>query len=309
MLLTSDRPSPGKPYGEHDGKNSAQIQYRADTLAALVAHVLSPEGKAKPPFDPESMTAQPSEQWDLKLGWQGTLDMARQGWPAGRRAVAAALATIPGDFHIAPPQLSDIAGGVLDAAAHVAGAPDCFDIDDDEAAGRARVVRLLVPLSASASVPAKHLLNRGAAIASIIDALEAARISCEVEAMSCHESRSSHDQVCIRHTVKRAGDPLNLDALATSICHPATFRRLHFAALESIGDLVPGFMQGFKPADICGGYGSPGSYKAMDLEEPGTYLVPAYNEGNHDTAEHSRQSVAEGMQKLGFNVSFEPATP
>jgi len=280
------------------------IQYRARDLSALVAHCTSDAGAPKPPFNPDSRDTDAGAEWDLKAGWDGALDMARAGWQDGRAQIRAAMAEIPGDMIISPPQLADIAGGVLDCAAHVAGDPACFDIDDDEAAGRARVARLIVPLSASCGVPASHLMSRGAAIASVIDALEAGGISCEIEAMSVHESHGTHEQVCIRHTVKLAGEPLNLDALATSICHPATFRRLHFAALEGIGDAQPWGQDAWKPANIHGGYGMPHRYRAEDLEPPATYLLPDYTTGDYSTPEKARRSIAKGMRALGFNVSF-----
>lgn len=307
MLTWSERPDPAKDSGEWGRKNAALIQYRAESLDAMIAHVLSPEGDCKRPFSRQSRNNEASQQWDLNAGWDGTLEACRAGWPKGRKAIAAALATLPGDLVISPPQLADIAGGVLDCAAHVAGAPDCFDVDDDDAPGRARIVRLLVPTAASCGVPAIRFLNRGAAIASVVDGLEAGGLQCEVEAI-CTSEGNAYDQVCIRHMIKRAGDPLNLSDLALSLAHPGVFRRIDFAALESIGDFNPGFRCGFKPASINQSYGTPENYRCLDLEPAGTVYLPRMQDSDGctwDKPDTARDEIAKAMQKLGFTVAFE----
>lgn len=282
------------------------MQLRADSIDQLADFLESDAGAPKGAFadDPSSRTNPKSETWDLDAGWEGALEIARNGWREGARNVRAALATIAGDLILAPPQLADVAGGVLDCAAHVAGAPDCFDVDDDEAGGRARVIRLLVPLSASGSVPASHLLNRGAAIASVIDALEAGGVSVELEIIVT--AGDGKHQAASRHFVKRAGDHLNLDALATSIVHPATFRRLHFATLEAMGDQTPG---GWNMSNrLRHSYGTPAPYAGADLEPPGTYTLPNYDQGDHSTPAKSRATIAGQLQAMGFSVAFEPET-
>lgn len=312
MLTWSNRPDPDRESGAWERRNAALIQYRAESLADMIAHVTSPEGQPKRPFGAESRDNEAKPSWDLGVGWKGALALSSQGWRDGRRAIAEAMATLPGDLVISPPQLADVAGGVLDCAAHVAGAPDCFDVDDDDAPGRARVIRLLVHTAASCGVPAQHFMNRGAAIASVIDALEAGGISCEIEAL-CTGEGNNYDQVTIRHIVKRAGDPLNLEAVAISLAHPGIFRRIDFAALESIGDFDPGFTggaKGWKPASIAHGYGTPETYRCHDAEIPGTVIIPRLQASgqDHSSPAKARESIAEAMRALGFNVSFEPAT-
>lgn len=282
------------------------MQLRAESIEQLADYLESDTGSPKGKFkdNPSSRTNEPSERWDLGTGWDGAVEIARNGWREGARKVRAALATIEGDMILTPPQVADVAGGVLDVAAHVAGSPDCFDVDDDEAVGKSRVVRLLVPLSASGMVAAQHLLNRGAAIASVVDALEAGGVSVELEVIVT--AGDGKHQATGRHFVKRAGEPLNLDAIATSIVHPATFRRLHFASLEALGNETPG---GWKMSErLVHNYGNPAPYSGADLEPPGTFLLPNYDQGDHSTPEKSRETIAGQLQAMGFSVAFEPET-
>jgi hypothetical protein len=219
-----------------------------------------------------------------------------------------ALASLAGDFVLSPPPDYDVAGGVLCTPSYIAGDPTHFECDAEETdGGKSKIIRLVVPLSASCGVNATALCNRGAAIASVIDALEAGGHSVEVETHSVHED--THDgetqQTLIRHIVKEAGSALSLDRLAVSLAHPATFRRIHFAGVESIGDLTDPVEVG----ELRHGYGSPRTDKRQDLNPAGTFELPTLSKALHGeesfkTPQEARKEIARQLSDLGFTVCF-----
>ena len=293
---------------------SPSIQVRADSLGDLVRFLQSEAGKAKGAFErnPSSRKciSNPREarDWDLGAGWQGAIDLAEKGWADGRKKMSSALASLAGEFVLSPPPESDVAGGVLCCPSFIAGDPCHFDADADTPdGGKSKIVRLIVPLSASANVSASALCNRGAAIASVIDALESAGHSVEVETHSVHQDlyQGERQQTVIRHIVKQAGAQLSLDRLAVSIAHPATFRRLHFAGVESIGGLT----DPVQVDELRSGYGSPRPDRRQDLNPPGSFELPIINEAEggesaFETPESARVEIARQLSALGFTVSF-----
>jgi len=297
-----------------DGTDRAVI-LRADSLAALARYLESEPGQARGAFkrDGEASTGsrkkkegKEAKEWDLGACWEGALNFARHGWTEGRRGLKTAAASLAGEFHPRPPQGFDVAGDWLDIPSAVAGDPESWGIDE-EATGRARIITLALPLSASWTVSAQTLQNRGAAIAAIIDGLESEGIRCEIDAYSIHETHSDCDQAIVMHRVKEAGAHLSLDRLAASIIHPATFRRLHFAALENLGDET---CDTFNPNRLTSGYGMAREMRPAFREilgQPGTYHLPMPGEGDWKDAAAAAKTIREQMGALGFNFNPEPS--
>jgi len=289
---------------------------RAESLGALARYLESEKGKARGAFErlEEAKTgsrktfscAKDAKEWDLGAGWDGAIDFARQGWPEGRRGLRAAAASLAGEFHPRPPQGFDVAGDWLDIPSAIAGDPESWGVDE-EVTGRARIITLALPLSASWNVSATTLRNRGAAIAAIIDGLESEGIRCEIDAYSIHESRSDCNQAIIMHRVKEAGAHLSLDRLAASLIHPATFRRLHFAGLENLGGET---CENFNPDCLTSGYGMAREMRPAFreiLDQPGTYHLPMPGQGDWSDPKVAAATMREQMTALGFNFTPEPS--
>lgn len=293
VVLHTDSAPDGKPV----------LTLEAESLAALVTYLHSPEGKGKGVFANEgncsSRTNAATKDWDLSAGWDGAVKFATEGWLDGREKVERVLSRLATSNGNAPVCEDDVAGGVLDVASFVAGDPCHYDCDPEDVCGQTKVVRILVPLSASCGVSAGTLLNRGAAIASVVDSLEARGVQAEVIAYSVH--REKHGQVCIRHTVKNPGEHLTPERLAASICHPATFRRVNFAGVEALGGRKIGQ---FNTDTQVGGYGYPDDLATIGLEPAGTVVFPAVWQGNWSTPESARQTVSKAFESAGLQVDY-----
>lgn len=294
--------------------NQAALLLRADSLGALARYLQTPAGQPKGIYKEHAdggsrKTADKAKEWDLGAGWEGALAYAEQGWPEGRRGLRAAAATLAGEFHPRPPQAWDVAGDWLDIPSAIAGDPEQWAYDE-EATGRARIITLAVPLTAPWHVEAETLRNRGAALVSIIDGLEAQGIRCEIEAYSAHEHPANYNQAVIMHRVKEAGAHLSLDRLAASLIHPATFRRLHFAGLENLGDeTVPsadGTGTRFAASSLVSGYGSAKELHEdlrLYLDQPGTFHLPLAQSGDFSTPAAAAATIREQMSALGFTFT------
>lgn len=293
VLLHTDECPKGKPV----------LTLSADSLDALVSYLHSTEGEGKgifaSPDQRHSRTNKAKRDWDLSAGWDGAVKFATEGWQEGRNKLEKVLARLSSTSGFAPAPEDDVAGGVLDVPSFVAGDPCHYECDPEDTFGQTRVIRLLVPLSASCGVHANTLLNRGVALASAIDTLESRGLQTEVIAYSVH--CAGRGQVCIRHTVKNAGEHLTPERLAASVCHPATFRRINFAGVEALGGRVVGE---FKTDSLVGGYGYPTHLNTLDLEEAGTVLFPAVWNGDWSTPEAARKSVSKAFESAGYTLEF-----
>lgn len=295
------------------------IELAADSLGDLARFVSSPDGQPAGGFSsrPASRKNAAEKDWDLGWGWDATLERGLSGWAEGWQLIRAARASMPGDFHPCPPPDFDIAGGVLCIPSFLSGDPAHFEEDQEDAGGRSRILRMIIPLTAHCGISAERMANRGAAIASVIDALEAAGIRVEAEAISTHEEGWA--QAVIRHRIKEAGAHLNLSNLALSVASPAVFRRLHFAGLEALGGcniknygrpgrpLERGKPYDFEVSEMRNGYGSANLFKHKDLEPPGSIVLPGIGgSGNgFETPAAALETIRDQMEKLGLAVAFE----
>lgn len=302
---TSQRVADGVTLSTRIHKGRGIVELSADSLGNLVRYLHSPEGKPKGAYEPNpsSRSHESTEKWDLKAGWDGAVKFAAEGWPAGRRLFAKALASLPQANGFALIHEDDVAGGVLDCAAFVAGDPCHYDCDPEDAFGQTRLVRLVVPLTSPWFVNAEQLRNRGAAIASVVDAIESRGFQCEIDALDVFGG--AHGQVVVRHRVKSAGEPLNLDFVATSLAHPATARRIGFAGLESVGGLSVGQ---FHTDNLRHGYGSAEPLHTADLEPVGTVLFPDFARGgDYSSPQAARNTIHKVFEKAGYRVDYADA--
>lgn len=165
--------------------------------------------------------------------------LTTEGWDAGRERVARLTAmledTIQGQ--IIPPEIAyDVTGDVLDIGRYVNGEPEDFMYFQEPEERRdspvAKVVRLVMNLSISGSVHSDNLIERGAAMAACVSLLERQGIRCEVDVFA-----ASSENLCTWIRIKEASMPIQIDALATMLAHPSTFRRLIFRAWELHPDI------------------------------------------------------------------------
>jgi hypothetical protein len=216
-----------------------------------------------------SLTTRPSRDWDLSLGWQGALRLAREGDTEGAAAIRAMLAdyaaTLPARDAL-PSDAHAVAGYHVDVPHYLTGQPDCMIAPAPmPETGRGKVVTIVASINATADIDAGPMRRYGMALARKVYDLEAA--GARVEVIGCFVSSVSGARVSVAWRVKAADRDLDLPALAFAIGHPAMFRRIGFACRERL------------PArdvkeDMGYGYSKPA--RLSDLALDGSPQAPAY---------------------------------
>jgi hypothetical protein len=206
-------------------------------------------------------------------GWSGTptfeeaMRLAREGWPEGLEMIqrlTTRLEHITSDLVAKPIVQWDVAGDFADAGLYATGVPECmgFFAEAEPTKGSGKIVKIRLNSSVSGGVGTGTIMRRGAVACALIDALESAGRSCEVEIAS-----STHDgwKVATTVPIKSAGEPLELDRMAYNLAHPSSFRRLMFSAWEHLPDEIR-HANGY----FGGTYGMPTSYTGgqCDIDVP-----------------------------------------
>lgn len=160
------------------------------------------------------------------------INLALHGWPQGRKKIMTALSTAQTALSFTPSYTMEVAGAYPIAAIAAAGDP-CSMVDLSPIESRVRpIVRLVVQRGASSAYAVDEFTNYGAAVLSYIEGLESAGFRCEITAVFCSDFGSDGDQITTV-VVKRAEETMEFDRMAFVMTHPAFFRRLGFAVMES----------------------------------------------------------------------------
>lgn len=222
--------------------------------------------------------------WDLGVGYEGALRLARDGWHEGVLKLGALVQSVPNAVEYFK-ELS-VAGELPDVPRALAGDP--FNM---VTRGKRRKPKpsmtIVVQQGFSSYVSAQEVWNFGAALVAIVDKLESRNVRCEVLTTWTGEARS---RIAITTTLKRTEDALDLSALAFGLAHPAMSRRLCFAAAERA------------PRELeNSGYGRPSPvqpYDLIDLPE-GALIIDGVGQdrGSCSTVEGALPFVATKLEK------------
>lgn len=168
-------------------------------------------------------------EWSGAKDWQEALDYAIKGHPVGRTKIQAALPKVASE----PEPLWDVApvGAFACIPAHAAGVPeDMFIQTEDAPPVSSPIVRIAVNMSASASVDPQDIVNRGVAIVSLIDRIQAS--GRRVELIAIKHGRLRNDQFVWSVTVKRPEEPVDMDRIGLVFATPIMLRRFFFRVME-----------------------------------------------------------------------------
>ncbi len=206
----------------------------------------------------DSSHSERDRYWDLGVGWDGAVRLAREGWPDGQAKVrevsGEVLRSVVGQVS-GRRRVLDVAGHRCHIGRFLSGDPRCM-VSIRRAARSARVVRLVATISASYCVKAEDFVRRGAAVAAVVDVLEASGVRCEVVVGVC-VSRGGQGRHMTGVLVKPADQALDIDLLSFALAHPATLRRLWFGFVE--GEPEP-IREYFRFSSKAGSYGRPETY-------------------------------------------------
>lgn len=194
--------------------------------------------------------------WTGTKSFEDAANLALHGWSEGLAQIEKITAQIDhviGSKIERPSAVYDIVGSCVDVGRFITGEPDCMmSFQPDEVTAHGKIVRVVLNFAASCSVSPEVLMGRGAAICALLQGLQSAGMSVELELAMAVDDYS--DEKYIQSiTAKRSTDVLELDRVAFICAHPSMLRRMSFAVSEKEPMKVReqfGFIEG-------SGYGRP----------------------------------------------------
>ena len=209
----------------------------------------------------QSCTNGATQHWDYESGFKGAVELARTGWALGRERVEEQAMRFRDDVvrdhaetFARPATVRAFAGPMVNVGRYIAGVPDAM-LTRKRTEMESPVVDILCNVAASGSIGAETYFTRGAAIAALADLLELTGRRVRVRTvMATQTTGNGTHSINIYTTIKNPGDPLQLDALAFTLAHPAFMRRLGFSIMEQ----APKKVRAAIGIGDCGyGYGTP----------------------------------------------------
>lgn len=237
-----------------------------------------------------------SHRSDRDGGWYGTdtferaVNMAlRTGWPEGRKLLSDSLAVVrpkPEPFRSLE---FSVAGAFPSVPMYCAGDPECMVIDPGSDIRHSKpIIKIDYNISVNASVGARALMLRGAAVVSLAETLERRGYSTELRILDDSKAGNQIYRLCV--TYKKAGEPLDLDRAAFAIANPATLRRFSFAIMEQTKELEANFSHGYGHA-----------IQAKQSTDSSIIFVPGPD--SRETPESARKAVELAAQDLTAEIS------
>ena len=201
-----------------------------------------------------------SREWNGNVSWLEAKKLALQGWQDGLEQVKKYQTEITPQITekvIRPSQIYDVAGYNVDVGRYLSNDPECFvsrEFVVNNSPGR--VFTLVCSISFSAAIKSETIIQRGAIICALVDAIEYAGQGVEVICNEASSVSSNSEYRKGKHkekgwfevdvTVKKPNQPLEMIELAFCLAHPAMLRRVMFSVAE---------IEGW--SDFARGYGYP----------------------------------------------------
>lgn len=235
--------------------------------------------RTTPPLWPrnecQSFSAGRMSNWFGSNSWDEAMDYAVKGHPVGRTLIDKAVTK----FTSEPEPLWETApvGAFPCIPAYSAGVPeDMFTISETAQKISQPIVRIVVNMTASSIVEPHEIVNRGAAIVTLIDRIQAS--GKRVELVATEHSSSLAGRYLFSVTVKRPEEPVDMDRIGLVFATPIFLRRFMFRMMECTApNVVPGYG---RPEHF------PDDFTDRDL------VIPKIVPGECDTVEQANATVA-----------------
>ncbi len=171
--------------------------------------------------------------------WSQALQLAESGWTEGAAKSQEFLAILQ---EVVPPLIrhtelvmEGAPGAFVDIDTFLTGEPEHWV--NFETKETPRPVNILICGSFASAAPERVLINRGCALAALVDILEGRGYQVQVDVCYIVQNPAPgagavKDYYELKVTMKHSDQPLDLDALVFSTAHPACPRRLAFAIEE-----------------------------------------------------------------------------
>jgi len=240
--------------------------------------------------------------WSGNLTWQQVKQMAVNGWREGMQEIdkyRAKIVPIVTEKVLRPKQIYSVAGYNVDVGSFMANDPECFIAREyEERNYPGQIYKIVASISFSAAIKPETIIQRGAMICALIDAIEFAGHRAEV---ICNDASTIEDNSEYRQgkykengwfevsvTVKKVTQPLEMSDLAFCLAHPAMLRRIMFSAAE---------LEGW--SDFAYNYG----YPAEASDKGDIYIKEIYSGVVSD--DEAIKWVLSELGKLGINIESD----
>lgn len=204
--------------------------------------------------------------WKGGLTWEEAKSMARSGWPEGMRKIEkfrAQIIPIITERVVRQKQIHSIAGSVVDVGAYLSNDPECFITrEPDEQQNIGRIIKIVCSVSFSAAIKPETIIQRGALVCALADAIEFAGYRVEIScngalSINHHEEhrlgkRKDHGWLEFDVLLKKSNQQMEMTDLAFCLAHPSMLRRILFSAAE---------LEGWSNFTSCYGYPAEPSVK------------------------------------------------
>jgi len=230
------------------------------------------------------------------------------GYPAGLKKIdklaSQFLSETLNKYKITRSYMFDVVGDCFMYERYQQRKPDCFfKIIKENKKAPVRLVRILIDAGFSGNKQEPEIYRRGAIICALVKLLQLANISTEIVAYT--QSRSRHiNNNENSHTytetfnIKSQREPLDMDKLAFTFCHPSFLRRITFALQERESVEVVE-RHGFKASE---GYGYVGAPSKKEIESFDMY-IPSLNKIPFKDDESAQENLLKWSDTLGLKLT------
>lgn len=174
--------------------------------------------------------------------WDESIKLARSGWydiEPRIRAMAESISRLDaGSLGERVAFTMACAGEEYDIGALSEGRPECMYLPTSEITKGRKIYRIGVFPGANGGLNSGAMIRQGAMTCALVAALEARGQTCEIDLSSrcgggSTGERGKNVAIQIDVPLMSAGDSIDLPFLAFAVAHPAVYRRLTFATMET----------------------------------------------------------------------------
>jgi hypothetical protein len=233
-------------------------------------------------------------KWSGGLTWEQAKSMAISGWRDGMIEIEkyrTKILPIIAEKVLRLKQINSISGYCVDVGSFISR-------EYEERNYPGQIYKIVCSISFSAAITPETIIQRGAMICALIDAIEYAGHRAEVvcnDAMSVGHSEEyrkgkykNQGWMEISVVVKKTSQPLEMTDLAFCLAHPAMLRRIMFSVAE---------IEGW--SDFVNNYG----YPAEATDKGDIYLREIFSGTVPD--DKAIKWVFEELEKLGINIETD----
>lgn len=243
----------------------------------------------------QSAINEPRASWDFGIGYNGAYEVARNGWPEGRTNIEelsynfrSVVEAAHRDAFAQSVFTRALAGSGVNVGRFNAGLPDAM-VTRKRVDIESPVIDIVCNVSMSGSVNASVYMIRGAAIAALADLLELSGRRVRITAVNKTKTGTSTFEC--HTTIKKPGDPVQMDALAFALAHPAYLRRLGFSIMEQAPKKV---RNAIGIGDGGYGYGAP-----SDIDTDADLYMPSIYSGSDWSESRAQAWVEQQLVNMG----------